>query len=126
MARSPVRQSDPDPRQVLAKAVIRAAGILGLTRAMLARVLGISPSSVTRLYDGDYVLEPDSKTWEFAALLVRLYRGLDAIMAGDEQALRAWMVNPNTDLADTPRSLITTITGLVDVVSYVDAHRARL
>ena len=116
----------PDRAQVLTKAVLRAADILGLNQATLATVLGVSASTVTRMRAGQYQIEKNSKGWELAALLVRLYRGLDAIMASDETALRAWMQGPNTDLHATPESLIATITGLVHTVAYVDAHRARV
>ena len=116
----------PDRAQVLTKAVLRAADILGLNQATLATVLGVSASTVTRMRAGQYQIEKNSKGWELATLLVRLYRGLDAIMASDETALRAWMQGPNTDLHATPESLIATITGLVHTVAYVDAHRARV
>jgi hypothetical protein len=59
-------------------------------------------------------------------LLVRLYRGLDAIMASDETALRAWMQDPNTHLHATPATLIASVAGLVQTVAYVDAYRARI
>ena len=58
--------------------------------------------------------------------LVRLYRGLDALMASDERSLRAWMQNRNTALNDVPAKRILTVQGLVDCVSYVDAYRARV
>ena len=46
---------------VLTKAVARAASHLGLPRNLLARVLGVSPATVTRLYAGDYRLDPGRK-----------------------------------------------------------------
>lgn len=116
----------PDQIQVLTKATLRAAEILGLNQATLATVLGVSAASVTRMRAGQYQLEKNSKGWELATLLVRLYRGLDAIMASDEAALRVWMQGPNTDLHAAPAALITNITGLVQTVAYVDAHRARV
>ena len=42
---------------VLSKAVARAAEQLGLSRSLLARVLGLSPATVTRLYAGDFYLD---------------------------------------------------------------------
>lgn len=116
----------PDRAHVLTKAVLKAADILGLNQVALARVLGVSASTVTRMRASQYHIEKNSKGWELATLLVRLYRGLDAIMASDETALRAWMQGPNTDLHATPAALITNITGLVQTVAYVDAHRARV
>ena len=125
MVRSAHRPA-PERPQVLGKAVLRASEILGLNQAALAKVLGISASSVSRLLTGDFHLTEHSKEWEFATLLVRLYRGLDAIMASDETALRAWMSNQNTDLNAAPADLVITTQGLVDTVEYVDAYRARV
>lgn len=116
----------PDRADTLSKAVVRSAEILGLKQAALARVLGMSPATVSRLRTGQYRLDENRKEWELAALLVRLYRGLDALMASDEAALRAWMRNPNTDLHEIPANLIVTIPGLVNTLAYVDAHRARV
>lgn len=111
---------------VLTHAVLRAAEILGLTQAALADVLGVSPATVTRMSQGNNDLREGSNEWELAALLVRLYRGLDAIMAADEEALRSWMHNHNNGLRAVPAEHIRTIQGLVDTVAYVDAYRARV
>ncbi|SFM47246.1 Protein of unknown function [Ectothiorhodospira mobilis] len=113
-------------RAVLTKAVLRAADCLGLNRSELAGIIGLSPSTLSGMDAGEYLLDENSKHWELAALLVRLYRGLDAIMAGDEHALRAWMQHPNDDLHDVPAKLVGNVSGLTHVVAYVDAHRARI
>ncbi|QKT03148.1 XRE family transcriptional regulator [Ectothiorhodospiraceae bacterium 2226] len=126
MPRYQLVHADPERAAVLSKAVLGAARALGLAQAQLARVLGLSPASISRMQSGAYRLNPDAKEWELAALLVRLYRGLDAIVAGDEVALRAWMKNPNRDLDAVPAELVTAIPGLVRAVDYVDAHRARV
>ncbi len=115
-----------DRSQVLTKAVLNAAECLGLNQAVLATVLGISTASVSRMRAGSYLIPQDSKAWELASLLVRLFRGLDAIMAGDEKSLRAWMRNPNTDLHAAPETLVIRAAGLVNTVEYVDAYRARV
>lgn len=118
--------SQADRQRVLTEATLRAATILGLSGETLARTIGVSAASVSRMHSGDFQLTPDSKPWQLSALLVRLYRGLDAITAGDETSLREWMRSENADLHGTPRELITDVTGLVDTVAYVDAHRARV
>lgn len=115
-----------DPSPVLTKAVLRAADIMGLNQTTLAKVLGISPASVSRMRGGDYRLNPTAKEWELAMLLVRLFRGLDAIMAGDEVALRSWLDSYNTALKDKPRALLTQAAGLTRTVDYVDGYRARV
>ncbi len=121
-----VSANNPERRKVLTRAVLRAGELLGLSRQELADSIGLSPSSISRMYSEGYFLEEGSKNWELAALLVRLYRGLDAVAAGDEQTLQAWMRNQNTDLHAVPASLVTHVAGLANVVSYVDACRARI
>lgn len=110
---------------VLSKAVARAAERLGLSRALLARVLGVSPATVTRLYAGSYRLERSRKEWEFAVLLVRLFRSLDSIV-GEESAARAWLNSTNLGLNGRPIELIRDTEGLVRVVHYLDASRGRI
>lgn len=126
MARPLATTISPDPSSVLSKAVVRAAEILGLKQTALAKILGLSAASVSRLYAGQYRLDPNGKEWELGTLLIRLYRGLDALMASDEAALRAWMNNKNNELNDVPTALIKQVSGLVTTVSYVDAYRARI
>jgi len=120
------KRAKADPGPALTKAVLRAADIMGLNQATLAKVLGISPASISRMRGGDYLLNPAGKEWELAMLLVRLFRGLDAIMAGDEAALRSWLDSYNTALNDKPRALLTQAAGLTRTVDYVDGYRARV
>ena len=118
--------SPADRAAVVGKAVARAAELLGLTNITLARTIGVSAASASRLRAGTYAPEPDSKPYELALLLIRLYRGLDGVMGGDEAALRSWMAAPNHALGGMPRELVQTATGLVAAVDYVDAARARV
>ena len=112
-------------QSVLTKAVLSAADIMDLRQSLIAKTLGISESSVSRMRTGHYLLREGYKEWELASLLVRLYRGLDAIAGGDEDTLRSWLQGYNTDLAETPINLITHVAGLTRTVDYVDAFRAR-
>lgn len=114
----------PDPAAVLSKAVVRAAEHLQLSRAALARVLGLSPASITRLHQGSLQLDPGSKAGELALLLVRLFRSVDSIV-GTREAARTWLGSENLGLNGVPRELLLTPQGLVHVVDYLDAHRAR-
>lgn len=109
---------------VLTTATVRAADLLGLTNAALARVLGLSPASVTRMARGEFTLGPDSKAFELAQYFVRLFRSVDAISGGDDEASRSWMTAHNTVLQGRPVDLVQTIEGLTRTVAYVDARRA--
>jgi uncharacterized protein (DUF2384 family) len=114
-----------DPRAVLSKAVTRAADRLNVSKALLAKVLGVSASTVTRLFTGNYLLDPGRKEWEFALLFVRLFRSLDSIV-GDETTARRWLDSDNRGLNARPIELIGNTEGLVRVVHYLDASRARV
>jgi transcriptional regulator with XRE-family HTH domain len=119
-------RSDPDRSAVLSKATVRSAERLGLTGQALSQVLGLSEATISRLRRGELALQEGSKPFELAALLVRVFRSLDAIAGGDERTMRAWIANHNSALGAAPSELIRTITGLTDVVAYLDARRAVL
>lgn len=113
-----------DASAVLTKALLRAAGLLDVAPTALARTLGVSEASVSRLANGTRKVAPDSKEGELALLLVRVYRSLDALVGGDDAQRRAWMRAPNRALNGTPAELIRTAEGLVTVASYLDGMRA--
>lgn len=113
---------DPQAATVLSKAVARAAERLEISRALLARVLGLSPATITRLYSGEYQLDQNRKEWEFALLFVRAFRSLDSIV-GDEATARKWLNSENRGLNGRPIELIRSTEGLVRVVQYLGASR---
>jgi transcriptional regulator with XRE-family HTH domain len=117
---------NPDAGAVLTKAALRAADRLGLSGRQLADIVGVSEATVSRWKRGDSLLEPGSKPFELAALLVRTFRSLDAITGGDEAVARRWLAAPNTALAARPVERMAQVQGLVDVTTYLDARRAPL
>lgn len=112
--------------RVMTKAVMRAAGQLAVPQATLSRILGISEASVSRMGTASYTLAPGDKAFELAVLFVRLFRSLDAIAGGDAGVARAWLRNPNLALGETPLAMVQSVSGLVNVVAYLDASRARV
>jgi DNA-binding XRE family transcriptional regulator len=109
---------------VLTKAVVRAGDALGLKSAELANVIGVSPATMSRMRNGEYVLEEGGKAFELSALLVRFFRSLDAIAGGDKTVRAAWLRNENIALGGVPAKLIQTVAGLTDGLAYLDARRA--
>jgi len=109
---------------LVAKAAIRAADRLALKNKVLARIIGVSEASVTRMKQGDYPLEPGQKPFELAVLFVRLYRSLDSVIGGDDAVASSWLNNPNTALSGKPVDLIQTVAGLTNVIQYLDSRRA--
>ncbi|MFZ4062745.1 MAG: antitoxin Xre/MbcA/ParS toxin-binding domain-containing protein [Polynucleobacter sp.] len=112
----------PSAPSVLGKAVIRAADRLQISHALLARVLGLSPPTITRLYQGTYELKDGTKEWDFSLLFVRLYRSLDSIVSDDQMAYQ-WLNSENRGLHAKPITLIQTTEGLVRAVQYLDSSR---
>lgn len=111
-----------EPGVVLGKAVTQAADRLGLSNALLAKIIGVSPSTVTRIYDGSYLLDQRRKECDFALLFVRVFRSLDSIV-GNEGTAQKWLRSQNQVLNGRPIELITNTEGLVRVAHYLDASR---
>jgi hypothetical protein len=122
----PSHEARPDPEQVLAKACVRTADMLGLNGAGLAQVLGLSEASISRLMSGQRGINPASKEGELAALFIRLFRSLDALVGNDARRRQIWFDSHNHALNGTPRQLIASAQGLVMAVAYLDSMRATL
>ena len=123
-------RSNPRPEftakesSVITKATIRAAEGLGIKANALAKIVGVSEPTISRMRKGDYLLEPGQKAFELAILFVRFYRSLDAIVGGDDRVAADWIKNKNTGLDGIPLELIQTVSGLTNVIEYIDSRRA--
>ncbi len=107
---------------ILSKATLSAADQLGVSGADLAPILGVSESFISRMKQNKAVLS--GKSFELAALFVRLFRGLDAI-TGNPETSRNWMRSENSVLHGLPIDLVKSVVGLTRVQAYVDSRRAR-
>lgn len=112
--------------RVLTEAVSRVASCWKLTNEQLGAVLGLSPATASRLRAGNFQLDRASKAFELGQYLVRLFRGLDALMGSDDDASISWLGSNNLDLAGRPIDLIRSVRGLGEVANYVDDFRARV
>ncbi len=117
---------DVEAARVVTTAVIRAADRLLLPGRVLAAVIGVSEPTVSRMRSGAFQLTPGSKPFELGVLFARLYRSLDAMVGGEDALAAQWLVTPNTALEAKPLDLIQSIKGLLDVIAYLDARRARV
>jgi len=113
-----------DPGYVLAKAVGRTADLLGLSGAAVARIVGLSEPTVSRILKSEHTIDPRSKEGELALLLVRVYRSLDPLVGTDDQKRIAWMRGHNKALGGVPGKLIERADGLVATLNYLDGMRA--
>jgi hypothetical protein len=117
-------QAAPDESRVVTKATLRAADRLGIKNNVLARIIGLSEPTISRMSKGAYLLPPDSKAFELAVLFVRFYRSLDGIIGGDDSVAADWLKNKNTVLDGIPLEVIQSVSGLANAIEYLDSRRA--
>lgn len=115
-----------DENRVLTAAVGRIARCWKLTNEQLGAVLGLSPATASRLRSGGFELDRSTKAFELGQYLVRLFRGLDALMGSDDDASMSWLRTTNLDLGGRPIELIRSVRGLGEVANYIDDFRARV
>jgi len=110
---------------VLTKATVRAAERLAISQKALANIIGLSEPVISRMKNGEYTIAR-GKSFELAALFVRLYRSLDSIVGGDQTSASKWMKSNNLALNGAPIDLIQKVYGLTHVVQYLDSKRAAI
>ncbi|MGD2115354.1 MAG: DUF2384 domain-containing protein [Acidobacteriota bacterium] len=121
----PLASSRASESTILTKALLRAAERLGLTDRELAAVLGVSPSTVSRIHRGTRPVDPETKQGELALLLVRVFRSLDGLLGGHTEKSRLWLRAYNDHVAGVPAELLQTARGLIHVAEYLDALRGQ-
>jgi hypothetical protein len=116
-------------KEVLKKALNKAALKLELTRKELSAIIGPSEASLSRIFNQHSAkqsyIEPTSKEGQLAILLLRLYRSLDVLFGGNEQQYQLWLRSENNHLGGTPIILIQSIEGLIHAIQYLDAIRGK-
>lgn len=109
--------------RVVSQAVLRAADSLALTAAELARVIGSSEASLSRVRHHTRQIALESKEGELGLLFLRVFRSLDALLGGNQEQVRAWLRAQNDHLRGVPLERMYKVEGLVDVAEYLDALR---
>jgi transcriptional regulator with XRE-family HTH domain len=81
-----------DEAATLTKAILKVADRLDISQTLLASIVGLSESTISRMRNGTHALRRgNGKAFELAQLLVQLYDRLNSLVAGDETAARAWL-----------------------------------
>lgn len=111
---------------VVAKALSRAATAWELTQAQMGALVGLSEASVSRLMRGEYKLDLGSKPGQCAVAILRIYRGLDALVGGDDGKARSWLTAHNAHLGGVPLELMSDVSTLGEVLGYLDAMRGKV
>ncbi|MBR9805358.1 DUF2384 domain-containing protein [bacterium] len=115
----------PDASHVLFKAFFNATDELKLSQQVVADMIGVERSSISRLRKRGE-LDPKDKKGELALIFLRIYRALYAMFGGDQHQMQHWLTTHNLHLQGEPKVMITTAEGLVNVCQYLDAMRGRI
>ena len=118
-------QSDERER-IVTSALCKAVQKLEFTQSELADILGVSKSTASRIMKGTHILKEDQKEYEIAVIFLRIFRSLDAITGGEDRVNLSWMRNENMALGGVPAAMVKNLTGLMNVVTYLDAQRAKI
>ncbi len=114
----------PAASKVVTKTALRAADRLEIKNNVLAKIIGLSAPTISRMYKGAYLVPSESKAFELAVLFVRFYRALDGIVGGDDSVAADWLKNKNTVLNGIPLEMIQSVSGLTNAIEYLDSRRA--
>lgn len=115
-----------DATYVLNKAILNTAVYLELTQKELSQIVGSSTPQINRLFkNGVPCINQNTKEWECALLFLRLIRSLEALIGEDASQAREWLYSYNHHLAEKPIDLIKSVSGLSEVVVYLDAMRGQ-
>lgn len=113
----------PTPAEVLTKATLNAARLLGLSNAELAQVLRTSAASVSRLGSATRLIDPEGYEGKCALMLVKIFRALDLLVGGDAEARMAWMGAHNKALRGVPHERILDVEGIVFTLNYLNGMK---
>jgi plasmid maintenance system antidote protein VapI len=111
---------------VLSKALCNLTKFYSLTGKDLAKIIGISEPSASRLSQGKKLISPHTKEGEIALLLLRIYRSLNAMVGNNHEKAKLWLNSQNKYFKNKPIEEMKTIPGLMRVLNYLDAMRGKL
>ena len=110
---------------ITTKTANRAAQILGLKNAQLAKILGLSVPTVARMRKGGRMLVQGSKSYELALYLIKLFQNLETRFGNNEWVIQSWMMTPNSVLSGRPVDLIQSVDGLIRATEHANYQQAR-
>jgi hypothetical protein len=95
-------ESVVDSPRRLSQAVIQITDMLNLYRAELARILGLQCGDIGSLASGRKLIDPGTRQWRSAQLLVALYNRLYDRFDGDGPSMCHWLRADNPGIGVTP------------------------
>ncbi|HEY7854057.1 MAG TPA: antitoxin Xre-like helix-turn-helix domain-containing protein [Aquiluna sp.] len=120
MSTAVMLEMQTDEARVVQKAVLGASEELQFSKSFLGQILGLSPATVTRMFQGSFELNERSKEYESAVLVLRLYAGL-ADLLGSKENIQLWLNGENSELSAKPVDMLVSTEGLLTVVGYLES-----
>lgn len=125
---TPVKSATSEHKdsEIVTEAYLGAGRELGLSLGQLARIVGVSESTMKNYSRGRAAIS-SAKNTELSLGFIRVYRALYAILGGNRDQMQHWMATPNRHLrSQAPAELVENYQGLAEVNIYLDAMRGRL
>lgn len=113
--------SGSDEASVLGEAVLNAGAKLSISQEEVGKIIGRDRTTIVRKG-----VHPTSKQGQLAMILVRIYRGLYALLDGNEEHMHHWMHTRIGTLQAVPAEMLHDVAGFVRVLEYIDAMRGKV
>jgi len=114
----------PSPSTLVSNGILSACNDLNLPGKVVARILGISEATASRLRKGTWKLQEGSKAYELALALLRIHHALKSKMGDNRERMRAWLRERNVALGGVPMELLDRIQGLFGVLFLLERKEA--
>lgn len=122
----PAAKAIPLQAKVLTKAFLRMLDHYQLSRKECCLIVGFSEASLSRIMSQQRLIDPLAKEGEIVILLLRLYRSLNTLVGGNTQQAQQWLRSYNHYFMATPLEVMHRLSGLIEVVNYLDAMRGKI
>ncbi|WP_297577312.1 antitoxin Xre/MbcA/ParS toxin-binding domain-containing protein [uncultured Deefgea sp.] len=115
----------PEAAVVLGKALAAAWEKLNVSQAGVAKIIGLSEATVSRIANGTYILKPAKHEWAGAVAFIRIFRSLAGLLDGDEVLMREWLHSNNAEFRKAPIEVLMEGGGVYRIGGYLDSMRGR-
>lgn len=110
---------------MLTRTLLRACERLGISDQQLAEIIKLDEGTIEAFRLGKAALDDTTESYELAAQIVRIYRSLDILLAGDNVAAKVWLTSPTTGLSRRPIDLLKRQSDIAKVVDYLASRVSR-
>lgn len=107
------------PSRIVSTGLLQAASDLELSGKELGNIVGLSEATVSRLRNGKWTLQKDTKSYEIAMVFLHVHQRLKSVMGGNIDRMKDWLHARNEDLGSSPLTLLNKLQGLFRVLFYL-------